>query len=757
MRRGALYVFFAAFLVLAVMVAVRPGEPAFRQSQPALGKGAGIELEPPDIPGRVVIVAMDYLQVKDLEDGLPPNLAGMFDRGAIALMNVNTGGGITPESTHATIGAGLHIDAGNCSSMVFSSGARLEKGTAAEGYLQRMGFVPPAGSIVNLDIARIYARNFKYKQQLVPGGLGRSLHEAGYKTAVLGNSDSIKGYRRPTVSMVMDQLGIVDCGSVDVGVVRRESGFIGGVATDYDGLIQLYKELPPEVRVVAIDLGDLARLRDAGEYMSGEQWNEWRSRSIERADRFMGSLLGQINPERDLVVLLSPTPGEDSEKKDRMSLIAVFGGGVERGLLYSPATRRAGVVMNVDIAPTILNYMGIPAYGRMTGRPMGIVPGAYGVNALVSMNGVLDNTYRVRPYLLKGYVIFQLILLCVSVGLIFMKKSAGGLLKPFFMFVISAPLGLLLLPLLPAGNPILTGVQFILLTAAVASSGLILPGRDGTAPFSVVSAATAAVILLDLGLGSPLQKASVLGYDPIAGARFYGLGNEYMGVFIGCMLIGSTGLIQSHASERRVLLTVSGGLYILSVFIIAAPRLGTNAGGTIAASAAFLVAYLMMCGVKISWPVAAAVAVASVSGVAFFAFYDFVRPVPLQSHLGRAMAQVMEGGIDSALNIVLRKIDMNLSLIRYTIWSRVFLASLATMAVLFFRPRGIMERIRAVYPFLYCGMVGLVAGSIAALVFNDSGVVAAATAMISGVPLLIFMVLEEWEEDRRPGSNMSNI
>jgi hypothetical protein len=86
---------------------------------------------------------------------------------------------------------------------------------------------------------------------------------------------------------------------------------------------------------------------------------------------------------------------------------------------------------------------------------------------------------------------------------------------------------------------------------------------------------------------------------------------------------------------------------------------------------------------------------------------------------------------------------MNLRLLRYTIWSRVFLASLGGLILLFYRPTGRMQAFRKQYPYLFQGLVGIVVASVVALIFNDSGVVAAATVMVLGAPPLLYVFLDE--------------
>ena len=83
---------------------------------------------------------------------------------------------------------------------------------------------------------------------------------------------------------------------------------------------------------------------------------------------------------------------------------------------------------------------------------------------------------------------------------------------------------------------------------------------------------------------------------------------------------------------------------------------------------------------------------------------------------------------------------MNLKLLRYSQWSRVFLAFLGVFAVLFFRPYGVVRKLRETYPAIAAGFLGIIAGSLTALCFNDSGVVAAATTLLyAGVPMIILV------------------
>jgi len=732
-------------IIWSVSVPAAACTPVIKEVFPAGLEAAGMDLKPPGEAGRVVIVAVDYLQVRDLEGGVPPNLSRLAAGGAAALMNVNTGGGITPENAHATIGSGSHMVAPD-SSAVFKGDDRLAGGTASEEYRRRTGREAPAGSLISLDIARIHLKSKNFNYTIIPGALGKKVREAGFRTAALGNSDGPGGPRRQILLMAMDEWGIVDTGLVGPGAVRPEKDFPGGFSTDYESIIESFARLSPDVKLVAIDTGDLSRLQYAREYTAMEHWQAWRSEAIRRLDGFLGSLIDHMDIKKDLLVLVSPVPGDDGLERDRMSPVLVYGGGTAGGLLSSPTTKRPGIIMNIDIAPTVLHFLGIETPEFLAGRPAVVIPGAFDLKELAGMYRVLDMTYRARPYLQKGYVMFQLVLLAVSLCFIFLRKEGKEILKPFFLAVMSVPLAYLVMPLFPAAGILAMTAELISVTAAVTLITVMLHRRFGSDPFLLICAATATAIAADLAAGSPLQKASVLGFDPIVGARFYGLGNEYMGVLIGSTLIGTAALVGAAEKRRGLAIAACGAAYLVILYLIGAPQVGTNVGGTIAAGSAFLVVFLLFSGVRFTWPLVLAVA----AGVGFLVLalvvYDAGRPAGHQSHIGRTAGLILSGGLDQMTAIISRKSEMNLRLFRYTIWSRVLLASLGILALLFYRPVGVMEGIKDRYPYLFRGLVGVVVGSVAALVFNDSGVVAAATVMIFGAPPLVYLVLDRLEE-----------
>jgi hypothetical protein len=261
-------------------------------------------------------------------------------------------------------------------------------------------------------------------------------------------------------------------------------------------------------------------------------------------------------------------------------------------------------------------------------------------------------------------------------------------------------------------------------------------------PFLFLALANVILILVDTLSGAPLQKVALLSYDPIGGARFYGIGNEYMGVLIGAVILSATTMLTTFRF-RKLFLIISGLLFLGTIFTLVAPNLGTNLGGAIAATVAFMFTFLILTGFKFNWKTGTFMATCLAALILFAFLFDLYRSPETQSHLGRSAGLFLTGGWVEIKSVIFRKIAMNIKLIKYTIWSRIFLASLVTLAILFYRPVGLMASIKLKYPFLYQGFIGIIVGSIAAFIFNDSGIVAAATTSIFINSPLVYLILQE--------------
>ena len=76
------------------------------------------------------------------------------------------------------------------------------------------------------------------------------------------------------------------------------------------------------------------------------------------------------------------------------------------------------------------------------------------------------------------------------------------------------------------------------------------------------------------------------------GARFYGIGNEFMGVLVGSSIMAWALLVGKKASASRPERLASLLLFAGFITLVGAPALGTNAGGAVSAVFGFAAVWL---------------------------------------------------------------------------------------------------------------------------------------------------------------------
>lgn len=695
--------------------------------------------------GRVVILAIDRLSPGDLQ--ACSHWRSLADRGASGLMNDNTAGGCTPANGYLTMGAGSHLTAGSFAGNAVESMETTSTGNAGWEFHARTGLWPSRPSVVVLDIAGIkrIAGSLPYPGQ--PGLLGESLHRAGFKTCVLGNADTLDLRQRFAPLLAMDQGGLVDGGDIGPGNLVHDPVFPGGLRAENERLLAAFRSHPADLTV--IDPGDLDRLDLLRTEIDEPIWNSLRSEALTRFDALLGDLANELNFDHDLLLVVTPVPARLQPPGPSLVPVLAVGPSLVHGALTSPTTRREGLVANIDIAPTVLSFFGLPQPPEMAGRSLYSLPRAIAPARLAEIADEDVLTYRARPYLQRVYVGGQFAALGLSAWALLSHRRRGTkALLFYYLSLLAVPLAYLLAPLKPVGSVPILGLEVgtaALLLAVASVLGSRLLRLD---PFVVLCLATATILLIDLLAGAPLGHRAVMGYDFIDGARYYGLGNEYMGVLIGSAVVGMTGLFRRFPS--RWALGLVCGFYAVTLLATGAPQVGANAGGAIAVAAAFASNAFLLGQISLNRRSAVVIAGLVLVAVASMAFWDFHRPVAVQSHIGRAAGLVFAGEWPGLVQIIARKLSMNYRLIRYTIWARIFVVSLVCLALALQWPREGLVALRAREPFVFKSVAGVVVGSLTALIFNDSGVVAAATAIIFACPQLIGLLLRESERGIMP-------
>jgi hypothetical protein len=223
------------------------------------------------------------------------------------------------------------------------------------------------------------------------------------------------------------------------------------------------------------------------------------------------------------------------------------------------------------------------------------------------------------------------------------------------------------------------------------------------------------VILADAYAGQPLMRTSILAAAGTGGARFYGIGNEYMGFLIAA----TSGLVcLSRVRPNAVLLT---GLLV--VMTLGAGNVGANAGGVITATATFAAAFTVARRSSLGPRSAVLCVLLGLAAAGLFALVDAFLAGPSASHLGSAITRAHSGGGSILWAIVQRKVAMGIGVIASWPGALALTAALALGAIAFLAFRSDLEAVAHAYPGWRSWHPVAATGAVTAFVFNDTGMV----------------------------------
>jgi len=300
---------------------------------------------------------------------------------------------------------------------------------------------------------------------------------------------------------------------------------------------------------------------------------------------------------------------------------------------------------------------------------------------------------------------------------------------------------LLLTAFITPENPYSYLLEILLVSLII---GWLLHKLNPAVSFLIIGVTTFLLITIDIILGEPLMKRSFLGYDSIIGARYYGIGNEYMGIYIGSTMLLVGSLLQIR--KNKLTLAITFIIFAVLILLLSYPTLGTNAGGTIAAIFAVgITSYKIL---NLDW---------GRKSLYFFTtmflllittliLFNFFIPTENQSHIGKAINQLFQGDFASILQTIRRKLETNWKLIQVSLWGKVMITSLVSLGILFIWPKYNIRILGEYYQSIYYAFYGIIVGAFVALIVNDSGIVASSLMIIYLIsPLLYVSLLEKTE------------
>ncbi|WP_202709028.1 hypothetical protein [Sporosalibacterium faouarense] len=683
---------------------------------------------------RVYAIIINTITLEDIEK--MNNLSYLADTGSIALMNIRGAKGYDGFQGYLTINASSRAYANNSSAEFF-----IINNENKEIYHNRVGQDLADLGIINLNIMELLKNNKNMDYSPYIGALGDSIHENGYKTAVFGNSDTADSFGRESCLIAMDSNGYIDYGNID-DIVINDKTFIGNIRTDYDKIINEVKKTEKKANLIVVDTGDLNRLNENKKYLSEEMYLYHRNIALKYIDNFIGNLIDEIDDRESMVMIISPNGQEYFEDKSRLSPLIIWQGNKNKGLLTSGTTRRKGIVSNIDIAPTISSYLGASS-DSFLGYPMTIKYLEDNYEYIKNLNNKTILISEIRPKALKifSYItIFMVTILTIILWIFAKHKDLEGILfntiinilRILLLLVLVIPLVFILISIIDVESYFGFILYSILIFVIICL--LILTIKEKYR-LICISGATLLLLIIDMVTGGSLIKFSVLGYDPIIGARYFGIGNEMVGVLLGVSGVFIGCFLQIFNKHYYILSFL--GIILL---VTSHPQIGANVGGSIAV---FFMITIFIFGVfnyKINLKRIFILLTLLFLGIGIIAIIDgFFNENP--THLGRLLLVILKQNPLYILEIARRKIFMNLRLFGITIWTKVLIITALSMIVLMKNFEKIIIDIFKEHKYIAIGFTSTLVANLVGLMVNDSGIIMASISNIYITISLIYVTI----------------
>jgi hypothetical protein len=298
-------------------------------------------------------------------------------------------------------------------------------------------------------------------------------------------------------------------------------------------------------------------------------------RGLEALDR----IVSQMRPGDLIYVMRAPPPG-----RARFLPAGMIGSGFAGKVMYSPTTRRVGLVAATDVPVTTLHHLGIHIPKQMEGREITAQHDGSADDVRVQMGWVDVVLDRRGPALNMWF--YSLLGLIAVLWLVRRRPGLHLALRIGFLSAMWLPgTALLTAALRPSkfSEPLIIGLGSLALGAV----------NDRFVRWPLAPAVPAAVVvvahIVDLAFGSPLIGASIAGPNPLGGARFFGIGNE-LEIILALEVLLGLGAGLTVVPREWVPRGFAIGCLVAAA-AIGSGRLGADVGGviTIGAGAAMAV------------------------------------------------------------------------------------------------------------------------------------------------------------------------
>jgi hypothetical protein len=379
------------------------------------------------------------------------------------------------------------------------------------------------------------------------------------------------------------------------------------------------------------------------------------------------------------------------------------------GNLTSDSTRTDGVVLATDVAPTVLEWLGVDVPDEMNGSPIRAEGERDAEEVAELQDRLADRPSRETVGLMP---LAAWLLLAGVTALVFRGRVARTAMAMFGLACAWAPLLLLAAAALDASEPasaLLMGLGAIVLAALTVRS---LPGPGGLA---LACAVTVAAHALDVIAGSPYTALSVLGPNPGGGVRFFGIGNELEAILTTLTLVGTGAWLSTRPSLAP---RAAAGWFLaiasLAALAFAPGRFGADVGAAIVLGVGGAAAAVLALGIERRKAIALVLGGGALALAALFAI-DLVLG---GAHLSRTVLGAGEAG--DLADVIERRVSLMLGTFTDPVYPELLVASVALLIAGFVRREAILGWFGAAWA-ARCGFLGALTGVLLGTLANDSG------------------------------------
>ena len=180
-------------------------------------------------------------------------------------------------------------------------------------------------------------------------------------------------------------------------------------------------------------------------------------------------------------------------------------------------------------------------------------------------------------------------------------------------------------------------------------------------------------------------------------------------------------------------------LFTVVMVADAAPSLGDDVGGILTLGPVFALTFVALSGRRITWKTLVGAAVLTVVVLGVAAGIDLLRPPDARTHLGRLVADTLDGH-GGLVDTIARKADANLQVVRGSLWVWVVPVVAAFILVLLVWQMRLDDLLPARSP-RRIGVAAAVAAGVLGCVVNDSGIVVTAVVLVFVAPVLTLLAV----------------